>query len=424
MDENNVIEVRNVSKYFKIYEDKSNMLRERIAHHGRNKYQKHLVLDNISFDVKKGETVGLIGKNGCGKSTTLKMLTKILRPNSGTIETKGKVYSMIELGAGFHPDMSGRENVYINASIYGITHKEVDERIDDIIKFSELEDFIDNPVRTYSSGMYLRLAFSVAISVDADILLVDEILAVGDQAFQAKCMRKLKELEESGITIVLVSHSLGQIQEFCKRAIWIENGHIKEDGPSQKVCEDYKLSSEIAAKKRQIDEIMEDKKNGEDFTEIRKIIPQADPSVEHGGVHEISYTHIQLTDNNGNPKLQFRIGEPMILDLEYRSDNLSVITNQTVDIIRSDWQYAYGTNMESAIGQKITARQNSTVKTQLKIKGIRLLPGTYHFNIHLYNKDNIAEDYFNNCIEFKILSDKNDTNDELGFFTMPHKWII
>lgn len=161
----------------------------------RNRYEKRHVLNGISFNVKRGEAIGLVGKNGCGKSTTLKMLTKIIYPDSGTIEMRGRVSSLIELGAGFHPDMSGRENIYTNASIFGLTKKEIDARLDDIIAFSELEDFIDNPVRTYSSGMYMRLAFAVAINVDADILLIDEILAVGDANYQAKCFNKLREIK-------------------------------------------------------------------------------------------------------------------------------------------------------------------------------------------------------------------------------------
>ena len=239
MKPENAIEVRDVQKHFKVYKDKGHMLRERLIHISRNKYEMREVLRGISFDVKKGESVGLIGKNGCGKSTTLKLLTKILRPNGGTIDIQGRVCSLIELGAGFHPDMSGRENIYINASIFGIKAKEVDQRLNDIIRFSELEEFIDNPVRTYSSGMYMRLAFSVAINVDADILLIDEILAVGDNAFQTKCFNKLKSLKDQGTTIVIVSHALGQVERLCDRAIWIDEGLIRDDGPARKVCKEY-----------------------------------------------------------------------------------------------------------------------------------------------------------------------------------------
>lgn len=201
----------------------------------RNRYEKRHVLNGISFNVKRGEAIGLVGKNGCGKSTTLKMLTKIIYPDSGTIEMRGRVSSLIELGAGFHPDMSGRENIYTNASIFGLTKKEIDARLDDIIAFSELEDFIDNPVRTYSSGMYMRLAFAVAINVDADILLIDEILAVGDANYQAKCFNKLREIKAEGTTIVIVSHSLGQIEQICDRSIWIKNGLIEAEGTPKDV---------------------------------------------------------------------------------------------------------------------------------------------------------------------------------------------
>ena len=173
------------------------------------------------MEIKKGETVALIGVNGSGKSTLLKLMTQIIFPNKGTIETKGKLTSLLELGAGFHPDFSGRENIYFNSSIFGLTKKEIDERLEQIIEFSELKDFIDNPVRTYSSGMYMRLAFSVAINVDADILLIDEILSVGDQHFQEKCFNKMRELKKEGKTMVFVTHSMDSVRNLCDRAVWL-----------------------------------------------------------------------------------------------------------------------------------------------------------------------------------------------------------
>lgn len=239
MDPMNAIEVKNMSKYFKVYYDRSNSLKERALFWKRNKYEKRLVIDDISFSIKKGEAVGLIGHNGCGKSTTLKLLTRILYPSSGTVELSGRVSSLLELGAGFHPDMTGRENIYINAAIFGLSKKEIDERMDDIISFSELGEHIDNPVRTYSSGMYARLAFSVAINVEADILLIDEILSVGDVNFQAKCFDKLQEIKAEGTTIVIVSHSMEQIEQICTRNIWLQDGKIREDGDAKKVGQDY-----------------------------------------------------------------------------------------------------------------------------------------------------------------------------------------
>ena len=203
------IEVKDVSKSFTVYYDRANSFKERILFLGRNKKkEKREILKDINLTIKKGEVVGLIGINGSGKSTLLKLMTKIIYPDKGTIKTYGKLTSLLELGAGFHPDFSGRENIYFNASIFGLTKSEIDQRVEKVIEFSELGEFIDNPVRTYSSGMYMRLAFSVAINVDADILLIDEILSVGDEHFQTKCFDKLHELKAQGKTIVFVTHSL------------------------------------------------------------------------------------------------------------------------------------------------------------------------------------------------------------------------
>lgn len=236
---NNAIEVKDMSKDFKVYYDKPNTLKEKIVFWKNNKSEVRHVLKNINLDIKKGETVALVGTNGSGKSTLLKLMTKILYPNKGTVETNGKLTSLLELGAGFHQDFTGRENIYFNASIFGLTHKEIESRVDEIIEFSELGSFIDNPVRTYSSGMYMRLAFSVAINVDADILLIDEILAVGDAHFQEKCFKKLDELKNSDKTIVIVSHSLGPVRKLCDRGVWIYEGEVRKDGPIDEVLDEY-----------------------------------------------------------------------------------------------------------------------------------------------------------------------------------------
>ena len=233
------IKVTNMTKWFKLYSDKPNTMKERLVRGWKNKNEVHTVLKSIDLEINKGETVALIGVNGSGKSTLLKLMTKIIFPNKGKVETNGKLTSLLELGAGFHPDFTGRENIYFNAAIFGLTKKEIDERLDKIIEFSELGEFIDSPIRTYSSGMYMRLAFAVAINVDADILLIDEILAVGDQHFQDKCFAKLEELAKSDMTIVIVSHSLESIKKLCNRGIWINNGEVRMDGKCNKVIEEY-----------------------------------------------------------------------------------------------------------------------------------------------------------------------------------------
>ena len=233
------IQVKNMSKKFKVYSDKPYTLKEKLVFFKKGRMEEREVLKDISVNIEKGETVALIGTNGSGKSTLLKLMTKIIYPTKGTIETDGKLTSLLELGAGFHPDFTGRENIYFNASIFGLTKSEIEKRMKAIIDFSELEEFIDHPVRTYSSGQYMRLAFSIAINVDAEILLIDEILAVGDQHFQEKCFAKLEELKISDKTIVIVSHSLDSVKRLCTRAIWIKDGNIALDGTPEEVIGKY-----------------------------------------------------------------------------------------------------------------------------------------------------------------------------------------
>ncbi|MBB5185029.1 ABC-type polysaccharide/polyol phosphate transport system ATPase subunit [Faecalicoccus acidiformans] len=268
MNKENAIEVRNMSKHFKVDYDKAHTLKEKLLFWNRGNTEVHEVLKDINLDIKKGETVALIGTNGSGKSTLLKLMTKIIFPNKGSIKTDGKLTSLLELGAGFHPDFTGRENIYFNASIFGLTRKQIEGRIKDIIEFSELGEFIDNPIRTYSSGMYMRLAFSVAINVDADILLIDEILAVGDQHFQEKCYAKLEELRDSGKTIVIVTHSLGVVKELCHRAIWIYKGEFKLDGDPTYVIGEYLKQVALDHKEQRIKNLQEGKQKEKGITFI------------------------------------------------------------------------------------------------------------------------------------------------------------
>ena len=242
MEKDVAIKVTHVSKDFKLYYDKANTLKEKILFFSKKNRSKNNVLHvlkDINIEIKKGESVALIGTNGSGKSTLLKLMNRIIYPTKGKITKEGKLTSLLELGAEFHDDFTGRENIYFNASIFGLTKEEIDKKLDQIIEFSELEEFIDNPVRTYSSGMYMRLAFSVAINVEADILLIDEILAVGDQHFQDKCFNKLIELKNAGKTIVIVTHSMDQVRRFCDRAIWLYEGEVHRDGQVKEVLEEY-----------------------------------------------------------------------------------------------------------------------------------------------------------------------------------------
>jgi ABC-2 type transport system ATP-binding protein len=225
-----VVRVDGVSKRFVIRKDKS--LKERLVNFGRSQRYKDdfWALRDVNFEITAGTTVGLVGANGSGKSTLLKVIGGIIQPNSGRVERRGRLAALLELGAGFHPDLTGRENVYLNGSILGLTKKQVDQYFDSIVEFAEIEEFIDTQVKFYSSGMYVRLAFAISVHVDPDILLVDEVLAVGDEPFQKKCMKKIREFQREGRTIVLVTHSAKQVTDICDRVVVMSHGSMIFDG--------------------------------------------------------------------------------------------------------------------------------------------------------------------------------------------------
>lgn len=233
------LSVNNVTKTFRIHHERASSLKQYIASGGRNRYENFVALRNVSFDIQEGEAVGIIGHNGSGKSTLLKCMAQILTPNEGSISLNKKMAALLELGAGFHHELSGRDNVFLNASILGMGRKEIATRFDEIVEFSGLGDFIESPVKTYSSGMYVRLAFAVAINVDPELLLIDEILAVGDVTFQKKCMEKFVDFRTQGRTLVLVTHDAYTVREFCDRAIWLDRGVIRRDGDPADVVDEY-----------------------------------------------------------------------------------------------------------------------------------------------------------------------------------------
>ena len=341
MQAENAIEVRDLTKKFKVYMDKGNQLKEKLLFHKRNRYEERWVLNGISFNVRKGEAVGLIGHNGCGKSTTLKLLTKIIYPDTGSINMCGRVSSLIELGAGFHPDMSGRENIYTNASIFGLKKSEIDKRVDDIIAFSELEDFIDNPVRTYSSGMYMRLAFSVAINVDADILLIDEILAVGDAHFQEKCFNKMQEIKKNGTTIVLVSHSLGQIEEICDRSIWIDKGKIRMEGKPEEVHEEYLDYMGIKKAEEKKEEILKEQEKQREKEEKEKAEAE---KLKKTAFHINQMTY---TDAEGNVNVICDGAKEGKLSVAYSVEGVCEDAVMEFSVHGDEWMSVGGTNIKT-----------------------------------------------------------------------------
>lgn len=421
MDNNIVIDVRNITKKFRIYFDKGTQLKDKLLFRKRNRYEEREVLKGISFQVHKGEAVGLIGHNGCGKSTTLKLLTKIIYPDSGEIVMNGRVSSLIELGAGFHPDMSGRENIYTNASIFGLTKKEVDARFRDIVEFSELEDFIDNPVRTYSSGMYMRLAFSVAINVDADILLIDEILAVGDTNFQTKCFNRLRELKASGMTIIIVTHDLSTIEKFCDNAIWLNNGLIVREGRSDEVVDAYfsfmnnkKIVTETkpAPAAPEKHEVSEPEKNdtSEDSTGI-------DYSANRFGLRyaEIQKAHM-LNYENTDTRI-FRTGEKLTIVINYHINKPDEYVFG-FGFYTLEGKCLYGNNTQ--LDRMKINPENTDGTISVEIKKLPLLAGKYILNVAIVDADGTPMDFYRNYCEFEIVSDDRST----GYFSIEHNWRL
>lgn len=237
------IEIKNVSKKFRLYKERNQNIKTAIMRGRISAYDDFWALQDVSFNIEHGETFGLVGDNGSGKSTLLKCLAKILYPDKGSIVARGRLAALLEVGSGFHPELTGRENVYLNGSILGMSRKEVAAKFDEIVEFSGVGEFIDQPVKNYSSGMYVRLGFSVAIHVNPEILLVDEVLAVGDESFQAKCFQKFEEFRKAGKTVVLVSHSLGTMVDMCDRIAWLEHGVLKAVGKPKDIIKTYRSAS-------------------------------------------------------------------------------------------------------------------------------------------------------------------------------------
>lgn len=432
MDKNNAIEVRNLTKRFKVYYDKGNSFKERLLFKERNAHENRWVINNISFDVKKGEAIGLVGHNGCGKSTTLKLLSKIIYPDSGTIEMAGRVSSLIELGAGFHKDMTGRENIYTNAAIFGLTRKEIEQRLDDIIAFSELEDFIDNPVRTYSSGMYMRLAFSVAINVDADILLIDEILAVGDAGFQTKCFNKLKEIKSNGTTIVIVSHSLGQIEQICERSIWIHEGKIESEGKPRDVHPQYldymaQQRSIIAEKEAKRQKEKEAKEHPEVVKE--DAIPEQQDEEKAGeaqkkkiktrwGNGDCKVTEVRMLDSRDVVNTSFNTGEKITIEVDYQVIKKVSDGVFGIGIFRSDGVHVYGTNTRIDNLEVFDIDQDGTYR--ITLENLELLSGSYVLDVSIECDQGIPVDFYKNALKFDVFSRMGD----IGVSRLAHHWDI
>lgn len=286
------ISVSNVSKSFRLYHERNQYLKAAILRGRRARYEEFLALDDVSFDVATSQTFGIIGSNGSGKSTMLKCIAGILFPESGSVTVRGRQAALLELGAGFHPEMSGRENTYLNGAILGMSRKEIDRRFDEIVEFAGLGEFIDTPVKNYSSGMAVRLGFAIATNVEPEILLIDEVLAVGDAAFQRKCAEKIAEIRASGRTILLVSHAEGTVAQLCDQVLWLEKGQVQMIGPAKEVVNAYTGASHDA------------------------VAPTSDEIGQRWGSFEAQITAVELHGEATGGQAVFTTGEPMTIRLQ------------------------------------------------------------------------------------------------------------
>jgi ABC-type polysaccharide/polyol phosphate transport system ATPase subunit len=370
------ISVDRVSKRFRLYHDRNQTLKAAVVRGRRARYEDFWALKEVSFDIERGETFGIIGPNGSGKSTMLKCLSKILRPEEGTIEVRGSMSSLLELGAGFHPELSGRENVYLNAAILGLTRKQVDARFDEIVEFAGLERFIDMPVKNYSSGMYVRLGFAVAINVEPDILLIDEVLAVGDEAFQRKSAEKIAGFRDSERTVVLVSHGLPQVRSLCDRVAWIEEGRLMMVGSAPEVVDAY------------TGETHEDRET-------------TATGGTRWGSGEVRITAVELLDAQGRPARRIRSGAEMSILVVFHAGRPVQDPVFGIGIEHIDGQLVAGTN---------TLRQGQTVsgvhgpgEVRVRIPHLPLAEGTYDLSVAIGDRTERHDyDYWHRPIRFDV----------------------
>lgn len=393
------VEVQAVWKDFKLFHERNPTLKETLLRGRRAAYESFWALRDVSFAIKKGETVGIIGENGSGKSTLLKLLARILRPDKGRIVVNGKLSALLELGAGFHPDLTGRENIFLNGSILGLSRQEINSKLNEIIAFSELEKFIDNPVRNYSSGMYVRLGFAVAINVQPDILLIDEILAVGDESFQRKCLDKLFELKEQGKTIVIVSHALDSVRQICDRALWLEEGVLKKDGKAPAVVDAYL-----------------DKVNQEE--QQKAGLETETETGSRWGTGEIKITKVRLLNAAGLPQEQFKTGDKLVVALEYKAKQKIKKPVFGVAVYSREGLHINGTNTK--FYNQVVDEVSGSGKVFYEIERLPLLKGNYVLSVAVYDYACLhAYDHQERCYPFKVVN--GDVND-YGCFYIAARW--
>lgn len=389
-------------------------------------------LRGVSFSVPKGCTYGVVGRNGSGKSTLLKCVAGITKPTTGSVFVDGRISALIELGAGFHPEISGRENVFINGIMLGLTKKEIQKRFDEIVEFAELKDFIDAPVKTYSSGMYMRLGFAVAIHVDPDVLLVDEVLAVGDQGFTVKCLDKFAEFRRRNRTILLVTHSLDLVEKFCDQALWLDRGKTHGEGDPKRVIAAYLVNVEKAEEQQLAKE--EAVRVAHAATESQ---PTADEQQPHNpvetaeappdmfkategrwGSRELEVTSVTIVDGAGTPSHVFQSGDPLTVRIGFRAHAPMRDFVFGFGIFNGDGVCCYGTNTN--IDELEPDRLSGEGEVRFVIDRLDLVEGTYKFDVAAHKLDGYPYDYHRQLYTIRVKARRKD----VGIYRPPHRWEV
>jgi ABC-2 type transport system ATP-binding protein len=372
-----VIRVVDVSKRFNLHHDKS--LKERLVNFNRQSVEDFWALRDVGFELESSHTLGLIGANGSGKSTLLKLIAGILTPTTGYVERRGRVAALLELGAGFHPDLTGRENIYMNSSILGLTRKQTDQYFDAIVDFADIGQFIDNQVKFYSSGMYVRLAFAVAVHVDPEILLIDEVLAVGDESFQRKCMKRIKEFQKEGRTIILVSHGIDMVRQLCDRVIMLEKGEMLVDGNPHEAARAYR----------------------------ERYAPRVEEQTEESGPRLLTISDVRVTNGNGQRQDRFEAGDRLGLEITLKASEAVDDPVVGVAIYNHVDNMIYGTT--TALRNVALGRVEGDLSLRFDFGAIPMVEGQYFVTIAVHSRDEqIQYHWLERHVSFKVFSDTDD----------------
>lgn len=372
-------------------------------------------VEDVSFEIAHGEAFGIVGGNGSGKSTLLKLVAGILKPTTGTLETSGRVAALIELGAGFHPEISGRENIFINGAVLGLSKREIAARYERIVEFSGLEDFLEEPVKNYSSGMYVRLGFAVAIHTDPDILLVDEVLAVGDEAFAHRCLRRIEELLASGRTVIFVSHALGLVEELCSRVLWLDDGRVRLIGDPRRVVDGYR--QDVAEdESRAHRDAKEERERDEEGSRSAVVAEELSGEVLRWGSGAAEVLAVRLLDAGGAERYHFESGEAVTFELEAEAERPLADVVFGVGLFSPRGVEVWGTNTD--IDGFESERFSGRAKVRLECPSLRLAPGEYLVDVAVHAQDGAPYDYRRRLLAFSVTSNAGGA----GVYLPEHRW--